>query len=270
MRGGLCLATIVTLVAALAGGTAAAEPTARELLDRTRELNNTTRKWTDRTQRMAVTIVDRRGGERHRTMRVYFKKYPEDRNRSLLFFEEPPDVRGVGFLQWGDPRGKDTQWLYLPELKRPPRQISGGAKRESFAGTDFNYNDLSIIGQLTDWTEAEARAELLRSEPVDGGSAWVIEFTPVGKDVGYRRILAWLRADDLMITRYEMYEGDGEPTKRLVLDDIRPVGAVPTAFRMQMANLRAGSRTDVKLTEVTYDTGLSDDQFTQRALEHGP
>lgn len=253
-----------------ARGPAGAEPTARELLDKARTVNETTRKWTDRTQEMAVTIVDRRGGERQRQMRIYYKKYPEDRNKTLLFFEEPSDVKGVGFLQWADPHAKDTQWLYLPELKRPPRQISGGAKRESFAGTDFTYDDLSILGQLVDWSETDARTRLLRTETVDGTGAHVIEFTPVEKEIGYGRIVVWLRADDLIVTRYEMYSDGGEPDKVLTLSDIRNVGPVPTAFRMEMKNLRAGSRTEVQMTNTKYDSGLGDDQFTQRVLERGP
>src|SRR5215475_5539908 len=85
----------------------AAEPTARELLDRARQLNETTRKWSDRVQHLKLSIIDRRGGERKRDLVIYFKKCPEDRNRTLLFFETPPEIKGVGFLQWADPHGKD-------------------------------------------------------------------------------------------------------------------------------------------------------------------
>jgi hypothetical protein len=119
--------------------------TARELLDQVRHLSQTTRKWTDRMQHLQLRIVDRRGGERTRNLVIYVKKYPEDRNRTIVFFESPPEVKGVGFLQWADSHAKDEQWLYLPELKRV-RQISAGARHESFVGTDFSYDDLAIIG----------------------------------------------------------------------------------------------------------------------------
>src|SRR5207244_9984317 len=113
---------------------------------------------------------------------IYFKKYPEDRTKTMLFFESPPEVKGVGFLQLADPHAKDAQWLYLPELKRV-RQSSGGAKRESFVGTDFSYDDLAIISQITDWTESDARTKLLRDETQDGRACHVIEFTPTGKEL---------------------------------------------------------------------------------------
>ena len=104
-----CLVVVACLTPALASG-----QTARELLDQTHRMGETTRKWTDRIQRLKLRIIDRRGGERDRELVIYFRKYPEDRNRSLLFFESPPEVNGVGFLQWVDPHVKDEQLLYLP------------------------------------------------------------------------------------------------------------------------------------------------------------
>lgn len=247
---------------------AVAATTARELLDQTRRLAETTRKWNDRVQRLKLRIVDRRGGERNRELVIESKKYPEDRTRTIMFFESPPEVKGVGFLQWADPHGKDEQWLYLPELKRV-RQISAGAKHESFMGTDFSYDDLAIIGDITDWTDADARAVLLRDEVLDGRPCHVIEFTPTGKDLTYSKILTWLTADDLVMVKFQMYDKGGRLEKLLTLSDIRTVRAIPTAFRMEMKNEQSGSHTVADFSEITYDPGFGDDTFTQRSLEHG-
>jgi outer membrane lipoprotein-sorting protein len=261
-------AAMLLLAVSACAGPSAAQTSARELLDHIRQLNQTTRKWNDRVQRLQLKIIDRRGGERNRSLVISFKKYPEDRNRTLLFFEEPPEVKGVGFLQWADPHGKDEQWLYLPELKRV-RQISSAAKHESFVGTDFSYDDLAIIGEITDWTDADARASLLPDESVDGQPCHVIQFAPTGKDLTYSSIVTWLRADDFVFLKYEMHDKQDRLEKQLTLGDIRPVGAIPTAFHMEMKNLQSGSHTVVTFTEVKYDSGVDDGLFTQRALEHG-
>ena len=242
--------------------------TARELLDKVKALNTTTRKWTDRTQKLRLEIVDRRGSVRARDLEIYMKKYPDDANRSIVFFESPPEVKGTGFLQWANAHTADEQWLYLPELKRV-RQISGGSRRESFVGTDFSYEDLAIIGQIADWSDADAHAVLLRDEPIDGSPAAVIEFTPVGKDVAYSKIRVWLRRSDLVIVKYEFVDQKGRVAKVLTVGGIKPVGSVPTAFHFDMQNVLAGSHTSVEFLEVKYDTGLSDDAFTQRTLERG-
>lgn len=242
--------------------------TARELLDQVRHLSETTRKWNDRVQHLRLRIVDRRGSERTRTLVIYTKKYPEDRNRTLLFFESPPEVKGVGFLQWADSHAKDEQWLYLPELKRV-RQISAGAKHESFVGTDFSYDDLAIISQITEWTANDARTDLVRDEQLDGRACHVIEYAPTGKDLTYGKILDWLTADDLTMLKFEMYDKSVRLEKVLTLSDIRKLGEIPTAFHMEMQNVQGGSHTVVDFSEIKYDTGQPDDRFTQRALEHG-
>ncbi len=262
------LLAIVALVCLNATTAPAADTAARKLLDRLRQLNNTTRKWTDRTQRLKIRIVDRRGGERKRELMIYLKKYPEDRSRTIVFFEAPPDVKGVGFLQWASPHDKDEQWLFVPELKRV-RQISGGAKRESFVGTDFSFNDLAIMSQIIDWTEADAHAALLRDEDVDGHPCQVIEFTPGTKDFGYGKIVIWVRNDDSVIVKYSMHDTAGRQEKVLTLGDVRAVGHIPTPFTMEMKNIESGSHTIVDFTEIKYDTKLGDDMFSQRALEHG-
>ena len=268
-RAGRAYVPYVVYVLCALSGTAFAETSAREILDRAHALGQTTRKWSDRTQRLTLTIVDRRGGERHRELVVRLKKYPEDRARTLLFFESPPEVKGVWFLQWADPHGKDEQWLYLPELKRV-RQISGGAKRESFVGTDFSYEDLAISAEVIDWSEQDAHAQLTRTEPLDGQPCHVIELTPVGKDLAYGKLLVWLTVDELTILKVEMSDKAGQLVKVLKMSDIRKVGDIPTAFHMEMQNVQSGSHTVVDFTEIKYDTCMNDDLFTQRAVEHGP
>lgn len=263
-----CLGAAVTVTLLGSVPALAVDTAARKLLDQVRQLNDTTRKWTDRTQRLKIRIIDRRGGERLRDLMIYLKKYSEDRTRTIVFFESPPDVKGVGFLQWADPHAKDEQWLYVPELKRV-RQISGAAKRESFVGTDFSFNDLAIIGQITEWSETDAHATLLRDEDVDGRSCHVIEFTPGAKDFGYGKVVIWLRADDLVIVKYSMHDTAGRQEKVLTLGDVRPVGQIPTPFTMEMKNIESGSHTVVDFAEIKYDTHLSDEMFSQRALEHG-
>ncbi len=258
------------LVAAIAMVTSHAThaETARELLDQVKALNATTRKWTDRTQKLTLHIVDRRGNERVRELDIYMKKFAADASRSIVFFQSPAEIKGTGFLQWVNPHTADEQWLYLPELKRV-RQISAGSKRESFVGTDFSYEDLAIVSQIADWSEADARTALVRDEAIDGAPAAVIEFTPAGKDVGYGLIRVWLRRSDSVILKFEFVDKKGAVAKVLATSDVRPVGTIPTAFHFEMQNVQAGSHTAVDFHEVTYDRGLGDDLFTQRALERG-
>ena len=87
------------------------------------------------------------------------------------------------------------------------------------------------------------------------------------KDLTYGKIVAWLTADDFVMVKLEMYDKAGGLEKVLTLGDIRKIGEIPTAYHMEMKNERSGSHTVVDFVENTYDTGLADGRFTQRALE---
>ncbi|MCX8071446.1 MAG: outer membrane lipoprotein-sorting protein [Candidatus Binatia bacterium] len=263
-----CVSVLLTLFTVAFRSSAQDGSRARSILEAARRLADGERKWNDRTQELKLRIVDRRGGERSRELLIKVKKYDNDRTRSIVFFSAPEDVRGVGMLQWADPKGKDEQWLYLPELGKT-RQISGAAKRESFVGTDFSYEDLAVITQILDWEDTEARAEYLREETLDGAACHVLEFTPTGKEISYAKVRAWVDAKELIVRKYEMIDKNGQVAKTLLVGDIRPVGAIPTPFHMEMRNESTGSRTIVDFLKVSYDSNLSDEEFTQRALERG-
>src|SRR5262249_42726916 len=107
-------ASIITAIAfACVVGNARGDD-ARALLDKVKKLNQTTRKWNDRVQRMTLIIVDRRGGETRRELEMMTKRYDDDASRSIVFLHAPAQVQGIGFLQWIAPQEPDRQWLYLP------------------------------------------------------------------------------------------------------------------------------------------------------------
>lgn len=258
---------LLALASLLSAGSAHAA-TAGEVLAKARELNKTERRWTDRTQKLQLTIVDRRGGTRTRELEVVQKKYEADRSKSILFFNAPAEIKGTGFLQWIDPHDQNQQWLYLPELKRV-RQISGSSRRESFMGTDFSYEDLAVSSEILDWSEGDAEATIEREEDCSGQKCWVVAFTPKAKEIAYAKIRVWLD-DRYRLRRFEFVNDKDEVLKRLEILDIRDVGAIPTAFRFEMENVRGGSKTIVDFGEVKYDTGVGDAAFSERRLEKGP
>jgi hypothetical protein len=241
---------------------------ARMLLDEGRRLDDTTRAWNDRTQRLKLRIVDGRNIERRRELIMRTLKGPEGEDKTTTVFLTPPEVRGTAFLQFAHQDRDAEQWLFLPALGRI-RQIAAQSKNESFMGTDFSYRDLELLTDVFEWTEEEAPARLVGSEQIDGVDAAVIELTPKKKDVGYQKIRLVMTRPDLVIRRMEFFGSSETPKKQLRLDDVRNLGAIPTAFRLEMVQPQAGSKTEVDVVDVRYDQKLSEDLFTTRALERG-
>ena len=246
------------------GGGGASAP---ELLERARALDRTTRAWKDRRQHLALSIRDARGGERKRELVMKTLRGAGGEDKTITVFVSPPEVRGTAFLQFAHKDRDAEQWLWLPALGRS-RQISSGAKDESFVGTDFSYRDLELLTDVIEWSEDDAPSRLLGSETVDGREAVRIERVPRRKDVGYRRIVILLETPELVLRRMDLFGDEEVPRKILRLDDVKTVGAVPTAGRLEMSRPATGTRTVVDVSDVKYDQGLPASSFTQSALEH--
>ncbi len=265
------LRLIVAVVTAgvLAGALPASANRAREILDRRKALDDGPRRWRDREQRVTLTIVASRGAERRRELVVYERRLERDERQTILFFSEPAEVRGTGFLSHSRPGEAAEQWLYLPALNRV-RQITAQTRTQSFVGTDLSYQDLDIMQEMPSWTEEDAASELLRDELMGEVTTHVIALQPRRDDIGYDRITLWLGAEDLVMRRLELFEQDAtDPSKRIEQRDIRLVGAIPVAHRLEVARPERGSHTVMEVRAATFDQDLEDDLFTQRALERG-
>jgi uncharacterized protein len=260
------LAFVLVLLAL--GGAARGAETARQILDRRKALDDTTRHWDDRHQKMKLTITDKRGGERVRELELFDRKEPGDEQKTILFFLSPAEVKGTSFLAFTHKGRPADQWLYLPELQRV-RQITARTRNESFMGTDLSYHDLDLIQEMVAWTEEDAHSSLRPDETIDGTPTWPVELAPQREDIGYKKIVLWLGHDDLVPRQLEFYEDGADPKKRMKQADVRSIGAIPVPHRIEVATPAAGSHTAIEISDVQFNQKLEPDLFTQRYLERG-
>ena len=263
------LARLAALVLVIVAAAAPARgETARAILDRRKALDDGSRHWDDRHQKMKLTIFDKRGGERVRDLDIYDRREPGDEQKTILFFLSPPEVKGTGLLAFTHKGRPADQWLYLPALQRI-RQITTQTRNESFMGTDLSYHDLDLVQEMTSWTESDARSNLRGEEPVDGTPCHAIELAPQRSDIGYAKIVLWLGRDDLVPRRLELWEDGAEPKKRIVQSDVRAVGPIPVPYHVEVSTPSAGSRTVIDIRDVGFNGKLDPDLFSQRTLERG-
>ena len=257
----------IMIAASICAGALRAEESARQILDRRKALDDTTRHWTDRHEKLTFRISGR-GSERVRELELYDRREPGDEQKTILFFLAPAEVKGTAFLAYTHKGRPADQWLYLPELQRV-RQITARTRNESFVGTDLTYHDLDLLQEMTSWSEDDAASRLRGDEAVDGVASHVIELAPKREDIGYKRIVLWLGTDDLVPRRLEFYEDGTEPKKRLTQSDVRSIGKIPVAHHLVVETPGAGTRTVIDTADVQFDQGLEADLFTQRYLERG-
>ena len=215
----------------------------------------------DRTSTWQMTLIDKGGRKRVRELIFYSKDYGPD-THTLIYFLDPPDIKGTGFLsyEYDDPQKTEDQWLYLPALKKV-RRISGASKNDDFMGTDFTYNDMGK--RPVD----EDTHQLLREEDLDGQRCWVIESIPRSKNDLYSRRISWIRQDSLCESRVEYYDRRGSLLKTLTVPDQRIQDGFWTAFKMVMDNTQKNHKTILEVKKIAYNQGIKDSLFRVSTLE---
>jgi hypothetical protein len=249
---------IAMLLAGFCSGLAFGSQDARALLKESENHHRT------RTQQYAgdLTVVNKEGKVRKKGWKSFREGYAGDA-KNLIRFTDPPEVKGVGFLSLARPGGQNPdQWLYLPSMKRE-RRIAAQDRDASFVGTDLNYEDME------EFDHEKYKVTLQGEETVEGHPCYVIVAVPLekgGKSVYEKKILS-LRKDILYLLREELYrKGDREPSKRLILSDLQNIDGHWVAMRMEMSDIRKGSRTTVLLKEVAFDRPQAANRFTLQNL----
>ena len=159
---------LLALVLALLNPTVALAETAEDIIDRARDAQRVN----NGIQQIQMVLVSKNGNTRERTFEMRVRK-DGDVVRTYVRFSEPSDVAGTQLIMVDNPDTIDEQVLYLPALKRTNR-IAGRARKGSFMGSDFAYEDLEI-------SDAASATHALVSET---DAVWVIDSTP-GEDSSY-------------------------------------------------------------------------------------
>jgi outer membrane lipoprotein-sorting protein len=149
--------------------------------------------------------------------------------------------------------------MWTPAIERD-RRIALQDRSTRFFGTDFSFEDL----EERDVNQYDY--QLLGNETVDGAACWKIQSVPKErKSSQYTRSIVWIRKDNYAFARIENYTGDAA-IRRLDYSDIQNVQGIWTARRLEMTDLRRGSRTRLTLDKLQYNAPMREEDFTLQAL----
>jgi outer membrane lipoprotein-sorting protein len=193
---------------------------------------------------LTVTASDS-GGDTSRTLEIWQKGEAE----RLVKFTAPARLAGVALLV---PDGS-TVYLYLPAYHNV-RRIVGESRGDAFLGTDFAMDDLARLAWHDDYTPALLEADHLRLTPREGANA------------ASASVDLWVRPDDGLLVRVEHHDASGAVVRRISFDDFRTVQGHPLAHAITVEDVWRGRTTKAVVSDVAFDTGLSDDVFAVSEL----
>jgi outer membrane lipoprotein-sorting protein len=216
----------------------------------------------DYTADMTMTLKNKHGKKSIRSIRSKTLEVPGDGDKSLSIFDTPRDVKGTAFLSFSHKEGDDEQWLYLPALKRVKR-INSRNKSGSFMGSEFAYEDIASQ-EVEKYTYKH-----LRDEEYNGQLCYVGESYPVDKkNSGYTKRITWMDTAEYRVLKVDYYDRKNSLLKTLTINGYQQyLHKYWRADSMEMVNHQTGKSTTLVWTNYSFQTGLTDKDFTSTSLK---
>lgn len=180
-------------------------------------------------------------------------------DKSLVVFQNPPDVEGTSLLSHANILDPDDQWLFLPALKRVKR-ISSANKSGPFVGSEFAFEDFTIT-ELNKFTYEFVEETDLEDLPVD-----VVDRFPRYQKSGYTRQRSYIDQEIFQPRKVEFFDRKGDLLKTLLLQDYRDYDGVWRPHIMKMVNHQTGKSTDLVYDDFEFGVGLGDRDFSKGVL----
>lgn len=188
------------------------------------------------------------------------KAWTRGREDALMRFTAPAKDAGNATLKQGE-----KMWTYTPRVNRTIR-LPQSLMAQSWAGSDFSYNDLSRSDQLLRHYELA----LIAATEQDGHTVYTIDAIPLpDAPVVWGKEEMVLR-DDYVLLSQTFYDQAMEPVKRMETLAIGELGGRTFGIRMRMINLEEdNTHTELEYLSAEFDVALEDRLFTQFALKSG-
>lgn len=195
-------------------------------------------------------VMEEGAGEREFEVRIYVKG-----EKRLIRFTYPPQVKGMGILSLSH----DVMYVYMPGYKKV-RRIASHVRNQTFLGTDFTYDDISIPTYGKDYEPLEAGEE--------GSFYWVSLKPRPGSEKEYGMLKLFADKETFVVHRIEYYDKSGKLFKVEKRGNFKRSGNSWLVGEIRMENLING-RVQIGTSSDAGTGNLPDDLFTTSALLRG-
>lgn len=202
----------------------------------------------DMTGKTKIILIDKAGKQKTREANIIQK----GNDKRIFRFTAPASQAGIAVLSLPN----DVMYLYMPAFGKE-RRISSSVKNQNFAGTDFSYDDMESKPYSEKYTPKLTKTE---------GNVYILELSPKSPKSAYSRLIVKVHKTNYYPTYMEYYDKGKKKTKKATYK-FKKIGKYWNAEEIEMTDLRKNHKTKMLMSDVKYDTGLTDDEFTVRKLK---
>lgn len=201
----------------------------------------------DMTGKTKIVLIDKNGKQKTREANIIQK----GTDRRILRFTAPSSQAGIAVLSLPN----DVMYLYMPAFGKE-RRISSSVKSQNFAGTDFSYDDME--------SKPNAKKYIPKLLEIKEDS-YILELKPISKKSSYSKVIMKVHKTHYYPILAEFYDKGNKKVKEGT-SVYKKIGKYWNAQEMTMTDLKKKHTTKMTMSDVKYDTGLTDADFTVRKL----
>lgn len=151
----------------------------------------------------------------------------------------------------------DIIWLYMPAFNKAVK-VTLLSKSQAFTGTDFSYEDMSGSSFSERFTP--------KILPSPDDSIYQLELMPKSMRSRYSKVIVFLDKTHLFPIKMEYFDDDKVYFK-FATYEYKKQGNYWYAERVVMNNIKKDHSTEILITEIKFDQGLDDSEFTVENLK---
>lgn len=193
-----------------------------------------------------VKIVTYNNGKEDKVREAELKQKGSD--KKIYRYTAPESQAGIATLSLPG----DIMWMKMPAFDKP-KKISLLAKSQAFSGTDFAWEDIPVQPYSDRYTPRFLK---------DDGAGYLVELVPKSDKSNYSRLVVTIDKTYSFPKKMEYYDKAGTKEKEAVYV-YGKIGSYWNANEVTMTDLKKKTSTKITMTEVKFNTGLSDDIFTE-------
>jgi hypothetical protein len=182
------------------------------------------------------------------------------RKDAFIRFTAPAKDAGNATLKQGE-----KMWTFTPKLNRTIR-LPFSLMSQSWAGSDFSYNDLSRTDKLLRYYDLN----IISTDERDGHTVYTINAVPYDEAPVVWGKEEWVLRDDYVLISQTFFDQSLEPLKQMNSLEIGQLDDRVMATRMRMVKLEEPDNyTELVYEEADFNIELEDKTFTLFSLQSG-
>jgi len=224
------------------------------------ERMNRDKGWQNSVANLEMLLHNVRGDVANRKMTIKSMELDDDSSKTLSIFKAPRDIKNTAMLAYSYNNKANENWIFLPALKRIKR-ISSSNQSGPFMGSEFSYEDLASF-EVDKYTY-----KFLRNEKYEKQDCFVVEAYPIDEDSGYKKTITWIDHKHYRAQKVDYYDLKDDLLKTQLYADYKlHKNKHWRAMKIKMQNHQTGKMTELNWLDFTFQTEMTEQEFSTAAL----